>query len=122
MAYRLDITERLHRRMLEIVGTGLPLITRSLSDADLDGLAFLRGEMIDTIEGYCRHVHQVSGDDGQRLIEGCADVRAAYETFRLRWEHRHVSGNWLEYRLSAVVMMKQVRAHVERARALREVS
>ena len=43
---QLDILARLQTRLLEIVGTGLPLITSSIRDADLIGLAHLRGEMV----------------------------------------------------------------------------
>ncbi len=53
MIHRIDITARLQRRMLEIVGTALPLLTRSRADADLVGLAHLRGEMVDAIDAYC---------------------------------------------------------------------
>ena len=36
----------------------------------------------------------------------------SYEIFHDRWEHRTALDNWYEYRLSAVVMMKQVRDQV----------
>lgn len=68
---------------------------------------------------YCRHVHGIGGSRGDDLVAGCTEIRAAYEAFRARWEHRRAAENWHEYRLSAVVMMKQVRAHVQEAAAIR---
>ena len=124
MVYRLDITARLHRRMLEIVGTALPLITSSRADADLVGLGHLREEMVQAMDAYCHHVHQlrnmglVAANDADTLVAGCTDLRSAYEAFRARWVHRDGIENWYEYRLSAVVMMKQVRALVQHAERL----
>lgn len=124
MAHRLNIIVRLQRRMLEIVGTGLPLITKLRDDADLVGLAHLRGEMVDSIGAYCRHVSELQdgsaapADQSQALLVGCNDLQAAYEKFRARWVHRDGIDHWQEYRLSAVVMMKQVRAVVQNAEAL----
>lgn len=133
MICRLDITARLHRRMLEIVGTALPLITGSHADADLIGLAHLRKDMVAAIDLYCEHVQGLldeargalgSADLGEaeRLARGCVSLREAYDGFRARWAHRHAADHWHEYRLSAVVMMKQVRSHVEQAESLRTAS
>ena len=125
MVYRLDITARLHRRMLEIVGTALPLMAGSRDDADMIGLAHLREEMVDAMDTYCRHVHHLRDDGrvsrtaGQALVDGCTRLRAAYEAFRARWIHRDGIEHWYEYRLSAVVMMKQVRSHVQQAETVR---
>lgn len=130
MPERLDITLRLHERMLDIVRTGLPRITSSMRDADLEGLAFLRGEMVGTIDAYCRHVGQLHttalrrGDPAETAIadalaEGCAALSAAYDDFRLRWADRSAAEHWPEYRLSAIVMMKHVRNSVRRAEQLR---
>ncbi|GEM_PF-1368587 len=117
MIHRIDITARLQRRMLEIVGTALPLLTRSRADADLVGLAHLRGEMVDAIDAYCRHVEAMRDAGSKGLDAGCIDLRAAYETFRARWAQRENVDHWAEYRLSAVVMMKQIRALVQQAEA-----
>ena len=123
MTYRLDITGRLHRRMLEIVGTALPLMTGSRADADLIGLAHLREEMVEAIDAYCRHVQTLReaghapSAPGAALDDGCTSLRSAYDTFRARWVHREALENWHEYRLSAVVMMKQVRTLVQQAEA-----
>lgn len=128
MSQRLDITRRLQQRLLEIVRTALPLIPSSFGDADLVGLAHLRIEMVDTIEAYCRHVHRIpeacteGPHDGpstaECLKEGCVALRGAYDAFCERWEHRTALNHWYEYRLSAVVMMKQVRDHVRNAEDL----
>ena len=130
MIERLDITGRLHARLLEIIRTALPLITSSMRDADLIGLVHLRGEMVDAIEAYCRHLHEVRDDAAKTadladvakmnsMVEGCAALNAAYETYRARWVHRRAAVNWCEYRLSAIVMMKQVRDVVQQAELLR---
>ena len=116
--------------MLEIVGSALPLIARTFGDADLAGLAHLREEMVEAIKAYCRHVHHqrelavACGDTqelaiAQALADGCTGLNAAYDTFRDRWVHRDAAGNWHEYRLSAIVMMKHVRDQVQRAEAVR---
>jgi hypothetical protein len=126
MTYRLDIIRRLHDQMLEIVRTGLPLITSSQADADLTGLAHLREEMVTTIDRYCRHASKLgeaaleSADDQARaeadhLVEQSGNLRASYDAFRDRWAHRDAVGNWPEYRLSAIVMMKQIRNHIQAA-------
>ena len=126
MAYRVDITARLQQRMLEIVGTALPLITRSQADADLVGLAHLRGEMVDAIDAYCRHIHGLRDDADapaewlDRLIAGCNELRATYQSFGVRWMRRDCIAHWHEYRLSAVVMMKQVRKLVQDAEAAKQ--
>ena len=129
MAHRLDITKRLHERLLEIVRTALPLIPSVKADADLIGLAHLRSEMVEAMNAYCRHVHELHGDaaataepsrllTARTLIEGCSSLHASYEVFRERWEHRAALDNWYEYRLSAVVMMKQVRDQVRQTESL----
>lgn len=126
MTNRLDITGRLHERMLDVVRAALPLITTSMAEADLAGLAHLREEMVEAIEAYCRHVREIvamarEGGDchaiahAELLTSGCAGLQSAYEAFRLRWAHRHAAESWHEYRLSAVVMMKKVRNHVQAA-------
>lgn len=124
MAHRLDILHRLQSRLLEIVGTGLPLITSSIKDADLVGLAHLRGEMVAALMAYARYVDETvmpealaSGDPerlrrAEELKAGCLQLKAAYRGFRRRWAHRDGRTNWPEYRLSAIVMMKQMRDHV----------
>ena len=116
MTYRLDITARLHRQMLDVVGTALPLITSSRADADLSGLAHLRQEMVRTLEAYSVHVKSL-GDAA--LIARCASLEQAYQSFRARWVYRDGIEHWYEYRLSAIVMMKQVRALVQQAEAER---
>ena len=130
MAHRLDILDRLHVRLLDIVGTGLRLMTASMKDADLVGLAHLRDEMIEAIGAYCRFVHgdglvaHVAGDDAQRrataarVRAGCSDLKGAYDAFTARWTHRDGTLNWPEYRLSAIVMMKRIRDQVRAASTL----
>ena len=93
MGPRLDITGRLQRRMLEIISTALPLITKSLHDADLGGLAHLRDEMVDAIEAYRLHADRLRGREGESLCRGYAEVAAAYDGFRARWEHRRAAEN-----------------------------
>ena len=121
MVHQLDITARLQRRMLQIVGDALPLITKARADADLIGLAHLRGEMTDAIAAYCRHIDRLQNDAInsidrlERLADSCIKLQAAYESFRIRWVHRDDTDYWHEYRLSAVVMMKQVRSLVQDA-------
>ncbi|WP_174291241.1 hypothetical protein [Sphingomonas bacterium] len=111
--------------MLEIVGTALPLMTSARADADLIGLAHLREEMVQAMDAYCHHVHQLHDagslvpDHADLLVGGCVELRSAYEAFRIRWVHRDGIENWYEYRLSAVVMMKQVRALVQQAETSR---
>lgn len=124
MAHRLDILHRLQSRLLEIVATGLPLIPSSMKDADLVGLAHLRGEMVAALLAYTRYIDDhlipqaVASGDAERLRHaqaskaGCVGLRQAYGGFRRRWAHRDGLTNWPEYRLSAIVMMKQVRDHV----------
>lgn len=130
MPHRLDIASRMHERLMEIVGVALPLIASSMADADLVGLAHLREEMVEAIDRYCRYVHalrdaaRAAGDGGgaartDELAAECAELRAAYEGFRTRWADRTAVEHWPEYRLSAIVMMKRVRACVRRAEALR---
>lgn len=127
MAHRLNILDRLHTRLLEIVGTALPLITSSIRDADLVGLAHLRAEMVCALEEYARYVQQQvldiasSGSDRERIrlaqeikIRSIA-LEQTYRAFTERWRHRDGIANWPEYRLSAIVMMKQVRNHVRTA-------
>lgn len=129
MVQRLDILERLHARLLEIVGTGLPMLTSSMRDADLEGLTQLREEMVAAIEVYAHYVHKLLGKalaDGDTdvvrtahdLKLDCIALQQAYRTFTARWAHRDGGLNWPEYRLSAIVMMKQIRNHV-RAASLR---
>ena len=130
MAHRLDILDRLHTRLLDIVGTGLRLIPSAMRDADLTGLAHLRDEMIDTIGAYCRFVHgdglltHIEGDDAHRravavrVRAGCSDLKGAYDAFTARWVHRDGTLNWPEYRLSAIVMMKRIRDQVRAASTL----
>ena len=127
MVKRLDILARHHARLLDIVGTALPLITASAQDADLPGLAHLRGEMIEAMAAYQRHVHDrmstAATDAGdpvqtrraQAAKIGCIEIERAYQTFTNRWAHREAAHHWPEYRLSAIVMMKQVRDHVRAA-------
>lgn len=126
MVYCLDITRRLHQRLLYIVRVALPLIPASMGDADMAGLAHLREEMIEAIDAYSRHTRQLhdtalaAGDaarlaEADMLMRGCAALGDAYDAFRARWAHRHAMDNWHEYRLSAVVMMKQVRSHIQSA-------
>ena len=130
MVSRLDITRRYHERLLEVIKTALPFLTSSMRDADLIGLTHLREEMAEAMGAYCRHVHHLR--DGARdareaaalsqaeaLVTGCVSLHAAYDAFRSRWAHRHAVEHWPEYRLSAIVMMKQVRNHVQHAERLR---
>jgi hypothetical protein len=123
MTYRLDITSRLHGQMLEVVRSGLPLITNSMADADLIGLSHLRDEMVSTIDRYCRHaarlrenaalsVDEADWDEADKLVAQSESLRASYDAFRDRWAQRDAVGNWPEYRLSAIVMMKQIRNHI----------
>jgi hypothetical protein len=130
MAPRLDITRRLHERLLEIVRTALPLIPGSWRDADFDALAHLREEMVAAIDLYCRHVHRLRDDAirnggalaverAEMLVAGCTSLRGAYDSFRCRWAQRAAVEHWHEYRLSAIVMMKQVRNRVQQAEAAR---
>lgn len=127
MIDRLNILDRLHTRLLEIVATGLPLLASSIADADLVGLAHLRGEMIAAIDSYARYVHDhvlgpaMRGDDAERLRlahrikVGAIQLQQSYHTFTTRWADRDGMSNWPEYRLSAIVMMKQVRDQVREA-------
>ena len=130
MRYQLDVTTRLHERLLEIVRTALPLITASVADADLIGLTHLREEMVQAMELYGRHVHRLrdkadeAGDAAgmaaaSRLVAGSTQLAAFYAAFRDRWARRQAMENWHEYRLSAIVMMKQVRAGMQAAEQLR---
>lgn len=130
MTRRLNILDRLHRRLLDIVGTGLPLITSSVRDADLVGLAHLRDEMICAVEEYARYVQQyvlevaLAGTDpeqirlAQEIKIGSVALERSYQSFTDRWRHRDGISNWPEYRLSAIMMMKQVRNHVRAAAQL----
>ena len=126
MPQRLDILDRLHKRLLDIIASGLPLITSSVRDADMVGLVYLRSEMLVTIEAYAQHIQQlsdaahVSGDlareqAAQELKIGCIALQQTYRAFTDRWRHRDGISNWPEYRLSAIVMMKQVRNHIRAA-------
>ena len=127
MIQRVDITARLQHRLLEIVSTALPLITRSIADADLLGLAHLRGEMIHALDAYYCHVSKLNADAGRsadecdRLTVSCVELRAAYEAFRARWVFRNGAESWHEYRLSAVVMMKHVRSIMQEADAIEAI-
>lgn len=114
MTYRLDITARLHRQLLDIVATALPLITSSRADADLIGLAYLRSEMVRKLKAYGSHVSQL-GDPEQ--IARYTNLQHAYDAFCERWVYRDGIEHWHEYRLSVVVMMKQVRSLVQSAEA-----
>lgn len=123
MIRRLNILHRLHGRMLDIVAAGLPLLTSSMRDADLIGLTYLRGEMIEVLAAYARHVRELETDAEQmqdpdrvrlagEIVRGCTALHRSYEAFRNRWAHRDGQMNWPEYRLSAIVMMKQIRDQV----------
>lgn len=124
---RLNILDRLHTRLLDIVGTALPLITASARDADFVGLAHLRMEMICAMAEYARYVQQhvvdaaLAGADpeqirlAQEIKIGSIALQRSYQSFADRWLHRDGMANWPEYRLSAIVMMKQVRSHVRDA-------
>lgn len=129
-AHHLDITARLHARMIGIVTAALPLITKSKSDADLVGLAHLREEMLEIIAAYRRYIHSLStngelANTGQQpssvniLIANLADFENAYEQFRARWLYRDGISHWHEYRLSCVVMMKRLRLLVHDAETIR---
>ncbi|WP_374944523.1 hypothetical protein [Sphingomonas sp.] len=125
--HHLNILDRLHARLLDIIGTALPLITSSIADADLIGLAHLRTEMIQAIDAYTHYVHDhvldaaVAANDPARMqlaheIKiGCISLEQTYRTFTSRWAHRDGMLNWPEYRLSAIVMMKQIRDQVRSA-------
>lgn len=133
MTRRLDILDRLHRRLLDIVGTALPLITSSVRDADLVGLAHLRDEMVCAVEEYARYVQEhvlevaIASADAERIrlaqeIKiGSLALERSYQSFTDRWQHRDGISNWPEYRLSAIMMMKQVRNHVRAAAQLEPV-
>jgi hypothetical protein len=128
MVVPLDITKRLHDRLMEIVNTAFALITPSLRDADLAGLAYLRREMIQLLEIYSDHVdakiESMEGDEALRYLEVLQDslrqLSLSYEKFRARWVHREATQNWPEYRLSCVVMMKQFRDHLTNAEQARQ--
>ncbi len=130
MPATLDLVARLHRRLLEIVGTTLPLMPSAMRDADLDGLAQLRWEMVEAMAAYRRHAEQAhtaslccgnaaAVDVADALCRGARGLERAYEEFRQRWAHRDAVGNWAEYRLSAIRMMKQVRNQVQAAEEAR---
>lgn len=132
MRTRLDIVDRLQKRLLEIVATALPLIASSARDADLPGLTHLRDEMVEVIASYKRHAdrtHAAAVDNGnaaaiaatRALCGGCTHLEQAYDEFRVRWAHRHAVEHWAEYRLSAIRMMKLLRNHVLAAREERTV-
>lgn len=127
MPAALDIVDRLHRRLLEIIATALPLMTSSMRDADLEGLTFLREEMVEAIASYRRYAYQAhataiaGGSDAAiagtaALCFNCTLLDEAYGAFRERWAQRLAVEHWAEYRLTAIRMMKSVRNHVLEAR------
>lgn len=123
MPHRLNLVERHHKRLLEIVSAALPLITGSARDADLIGLRYLRQETVEALASYARLVADMvdnaegSGDGRAAFVAGtlqarCRTIGGSYETFRGRWLERVALDNWAEYRLSAILMMKRVRDEI----------
>jgi hypothetical protein len=132
MPQRVDILQRHHLRLLEIVRTALSCLTSSVQEADVVALRHLRAEMVSALAAYQRFVHEevympaiLCGDadaqmDAYSIKVGCIEVQNDYEVFRQRWVHRNVAGSWAEYRLSTIRMMKQLRNHVQHATQLQE--
>lgn len=124
MLRRLNLLHRLHNRLLEIVTTAAPLIASTPEEADLVGLQHLRDEMVHTMSAYDRYIDEVliaqaeaSGDADlicrARAIQvGSRRLTDAYDAFRARWVGRNPLANWPEYRLSAMLMIKQLRQQV----------
>lgn len=119
MVNRLDITARLQRRIVEISSTAIPLIAKRQDEADLVGLNHLRGELMAAVGAYVRHIHRLGIEvkepsaEIELLASRCLALRVAYRDFRRRWIYRDGMDHWHEYRLSASVLMKQIRALTE---------
>ncbi|MEG3124429.1 hypothetical protein [Sphingomonas sp. GB1N7] len=105
-------------------------MTSSMGDADLIGLSYLRAEVVEAMAAYrrCADQERVAASEpaafeqiayADLLASGSIELQRIYDDFRRRWIDREIVGNWHEYRLSAIVMMKQVRNHVQNAQALR---
>jgi hypothetical protein len=127
MAHRLNRLSDHHDRLLRLIGEARPLITPALETADLSNLRRLREEMVRALISYQLFVHGeifapalLSGDaaaisDAKAVKIGCIEVQRDYDVFGTRWIHRDIRENWLEYRLGAFSMMRQVEEHIAKA-------
>lgn len=128
MLRTLDLLHRLHTRLLDIASTATPLITPTLEEADLVGLCYLRDEMVQMMAAYGRFIDEVlvpraerSGDPelicrARAIHVGSERLINAYDRFCARWVHRDPMMNWPEYRLTAMLMIKQLREQVMQSR------
>lgn len=130
---RLDILSRHHDRIREIMATASQLIVGYSKDADLGALRHLRREMVEALIAYQRFVHEEIFEpslladeadparrDARALKIDCIQLQRDYDDFGMRWAHRDIVDNWQEYRLSANLMMKQVRDHIAEVVELRK--
>ncbi|WP_010162386.1 hypothetical protein [Sphingomonas sp. PAMC 26617] len=130
MDKRLYIIERHHRRMSAILQDARPLLSSPAASVDHAGLGYLRNELVDALVSYRRFVQEDiclspigGGPDGRsdatELKTTCAEIESAYQRFRERWIYRQVPDNWSEYRLSAQVMMKQIKTAIDKSASLK---
>ena len=127
MPHRIDMLRRLQGRLLDIMKAAGPLFSSSPANANLEALQHLRAEMAEALANYQEFVHrdifehaasEGTADelsDALDLRLSCIQLQRDYAYFCSQWARKNALGSWMEYRLGAVRMMKQVRDHVRHA-------